>query len=67
MIFVDLSETVPVFFILGGDQFRTHARHEHEAWIERVGDVRPGTPESEHSLIKHYLVQRGRDDCSLFD
>ena len=67
VIFVDLSESVPEFFILDGDSARDIAKRHHEAFLDRVGGVRPRNPDSKHAALKRHQVETGQDRWSLFD
>lgn len=67
VVFVDLTGTVPEFFILDGDRARAIVKRHHEAFLKRVGGVRPRNPESKHVAVRRDLVQRWRNRWSLFD
>jgi hypothetical protein len=67
VIFVDLTGTVPEYFILDGDRARTIVRRHHQQFLERVGHVRPLNPQSKHTAVRRDHVQRWRNRWSLFD
>jgi hypothetical protein len=67
VVFVDLSGTVPDFFILDGDGARATVKRHHEEFLTRVGGVRPRNPHSKHAALKRDHVQHGLDRWSLFD
>jgi hypothetical protein len=67
VIFVDLTGTVPEFFIADGDRVRASVRRQHEAYLKRVGGVRPRNPNSKHAAVRGDLVQRWRNRWSLFE
>jgi hypothetical protein len=41
VVFVQLTETGPEFFILAGDDARAIVKRDQEQWLKRVGGVRP--------------------------
>jgi hypothetical protein len=67
VIFVDLTGTVPEFFILHGDSARNTVKRHHETFLSRVGGVRPRNPKSKHAAVRRDQIQRGRNRWSLFD
>ena len=67
VVFVDLSGTVPEFFILNGEQARAMVRRDFEQWLAGVGGRRPRTPGSKHTAFGVDRVQRWRNRWSLFD
>lgn len=67
VVFVDLSGTVPEFFILDGDGARATVKRHFEAFLARSGGVRPRNPQSKHAAVRYDQVQRGRNRWSLFD
>lgn len=67
VVFVDLSGTVPEFFIVDGDRARAIVKRHHEEFLKRVGGVRPRNPRSKHAAIRRDLVTRWRSRWSLFE
>jgi hypothetical protein len=66
VVFVDLTGTVPEFFILEGARARAIVKRHHDAFLERVGGVRPRNPASKHAAVHRDQVQRGHNRWSLF-
>jgi hypothetical protein len=67
VVFVDLTGTVPEFFILDGDRARAVVKRHHDSYMERVGGVRPQNPKSKHAAVNRDHIQRWRNRWSLFD
>jgi hypothetical protein len=67
IVFVELTETGPEFFILDGDDARAIVKRDQEQWLKRVGGVRPKTPDSKHAAVNSEHVEPWRNRWSLFD
>jgi hypothetical protein len=67
VVFVDLTGTVPEFFILEGDRARAVVKRHHDSYMERVGGIRPRNPKSKHAAVRRDHIQRWRNRWSLFD
>lgn len=67
IVLVDISGTVPEFYLVPGERIRAIVKRKHEAFLGRVGGVRPRNPESKHSRIEQPDVQRWRNRWSTFD
>lgn len=67
VVFVELTGAGPEFFILDGNRARAIIRRNHEQWLERVGGVRPRTPDSKHSAVRPDHIQSWRNRWSLFE
>lgn len=67
VVFVELTETGPGFFILDGDDARAIVKRGHEHWLKRVGGLRPKTPDSKHAAVNSERVEPWRNRWSQFD
>jgi hypothetical protein len=52
VVWVKLTETGPEFFIMDGDEARAVVSRGQQEWLERVGGVRPRTPDSTHAGVR---------------
>ena len=68
VVFVDVTETGPEFYIQDGDEARKTLKRNHDQWKKsRPGGERPRTPDSTHSLVPVEQIESWRDRWSLFD
>jgi hypothetical protein len=67
VIFVDLIDPVPQYFILDGTQARSIIGRSHEKWLQSKGGSRPRTPASKHSLVPRDLVEGWENRWAVFE
>jgi hypothetical protein len=67
VVFVELTEAGPEYFILDGDEARAVVSRGQEQWLKSVGGVRPRTPDSKHAGVSSKQVEPWRNRWSLFD
>jgi hypothetical protein len=67
VVWVELTETRPEFFIMDGDEARAVFSRGQQDWLKRVGGVRPRTPDSTHAGVRSDQVETWRNRWSLFD
>jgi hypothetical protein len=66
VIFVDLGETAPEYFILEGARARSVIGRSHQKWLDSKGGTRPRTPKSKHSLVPRDLVEEWEGRWAVF-
>ena len=68
VVFVDVTETGPQFYIMDGDEARETLKRNFDQWKNsRPGGERPRTPDSTHSLVPTEQIASWRDRWSLFE
>jgi hypothetical protein len=67
VVWVELTETGPEFFIMDGDEARAVVSRGQQEWLKRVGGVRPRTPDSTHAGVRSEQVESWRNRWSLIE
>lgn len=61
VVLVDTTGGIREFYIAPGDQLRRDVQKRHQAWLARVGGVRPRNPASRHAAIYPEHVRKWRN------
>jgi hypothetical protein len=66
-VLVDLTRGRRDFYVVPGGVLRREVAERHQAFLDRVGGVRPRNPKSKHSAVEPQHVVRWAADWSRFD